>query len=232
MSRFRRTLTVALLVTPAAALAVAAEEAPSARTNVLELASDAPALGSRSAPIVMIELVDYRCPYCAEQAGAAFDAVRQRYVDTGIVRYVAIDLPLPRHAEAERDAVAARCAGEQDAYWRAHRLLLGDRTELGGEGPLDLAAFAAAARIDAAALVACVDSKRHLDAVRADFARAAAIGADATPTFLFGFPNGGTGEVRVERHVVGAAGFEPVGAAIEALRESLRQRALREKVDH
>jgi protein-disulfide isomerase len=199
-------------------------------TNELELPPDAPELGSPEAPIVMVEAVDFRCPYCAEQAAAVFDEIVARYVDPGIVRYVALDFPLPRHAEAERDAVAARCAGEQGAYWRAHRaLLLG--AGLLRIGPLDLAAFADAASVDAEALRACVDSGRHVAGVRAAASRAAAVRVTGTPTFLFGFPLGDGRTVAVERHLEGAVGLEPVVAAIEALRESLRQRALREVVD-
>jgi len=225
------TCVLALHVPVAAASAKPPEPEAAGQTNTLVLAEGAPAMGAPSAPIVVVEIVDFRCPYCAEQASAALDGIVRRYVETGIVRYVAVDLPLPRHAEAERDAQAARCAGDQGGFWRAHRLLLGDREALGGDGPLDLVALASAAELDADALVACVADGRHLAAVRADSARATAIGADATPTFLFGLPGAVAGSVSVERHVVGAVGYEPIGAAIEALRESLRQRALREKVD-
>jgi len=206
------------------------EEPPAGQSNLLQLAADAPAMGSPAAPIVMVELVDFRCPFCADQAAAALDEVVRRYVEPGIVRYVAIDLPLPRHPEAERDAMAARCAGEQDGYWRAHRLLLTERRQLGA-GPLDLDALAAGAGLDPARLAACFAAGRHLEAVRADARLAAGVAADATPTFLFGFPDGDAGAIRVERHVEGAVGLEPVVAAIEALRESLRQRALRQRVD-
>lgn len=231
MTLDRRSLAVvAALLLPLTAAAAAEPEAEG-QTNTLALAADAPAMGSPTAPIVVVEIVDFRCPFCAEQASAALDEIVRRYVEPGIVRYVAVDLPLPRHPEAERDAVAARCAGEQGGYWRAHRALLTERRQL-GPGPLDLGALAAVAKLDAAALAACVAAGRPLDAVRADAVRAAAIAADATPTFLFAFPDGDAGTLRVERYVEGAVGLEPVVAAIEALRESLRQRALRERVDH
>ena len=41
----------------------------------------------------------------------------QRYVDTGLVKFVSYDLPLNFHAYALPAAVAARCAGEQGQYW-------------------------------------------------------------------------------------------------------------------
>lgn len=226
-------LAVAVVLQVSIVAAAAAQQEPDAtgQTNTLSLAADAPAMGSPAAPIVVVEIVDFRCPYCADQASAALDEIVRRYVEPGIVRYVAVDLPLPRHPEAERDAVAARCAGEQGGYWRAHRALLTERRQL-GPGPLDLGALAAVANLDASSLAACVVAGRHLEAVRADARRAAAVAADATPTFLFGFPAGEDGAVRIERHLEGAVGLEPVVAAIEALRESLRQRALRERVDH
>jgi protein-disulfide isomerase len=148
------------------------------------------------------------------------------------VRYVVLDFPLPRHPEAERDAVAARCAGEQGMYWLAHRALLAD-PQLARNGPLDLGAFAARLGLDDAALAECVDSGRQVAAVRDGARRAASARVDGTPTFLVGFPRQDDARaIEIARHLEGAVGLEPVVEAIEALRESLRQRGLRERVDH
>ena len=199
------------------------EEGGEGLAGVLELGVDAPEMGAREAPIVMVEVVDFRCLFCAEQATTALDAIIERYVDPGIVRYVILDFPLARHAEAERDAAAARCAGEQGAYLRAHRALLTGEG-LARNGPLDLAAFAGVLGIDASALAECVESGRHVAAVRDGAERAVAVRVDGTPTFLFGFPRGDEGRtVEIVRALEGAVGLEPVVEAIEALRELVEE---------
>ena len=56
-------------------------------------------------------------PLLCEFALKTLPLLRQRYVDKGLVKFVSHDLPLGFHAYAMPAAVAARCAGEQGAYW-------------------------------------------------------------------------------------------------------------------
>ena len=49
--------------------------------------------------------------------------IKEAYIETGLVRYVVKDFPLPSHPNAAIAAEAARCAGAQGAYWAMHDLL-------------------------------------------------------------------------------------------------------------
>ena len=69
--------------------------------------------GTPRSRVVVIEFTDLQCPYCGHFANHTFPRLKAAYVDSGKIRYVSRDLPLPMHAHAETAAVAARCAGEQ-----------------------------------------------------------------------------------------------------------------------
>src|SRR5262249_18699559 len=71
------------------------------------------ALGDEGAPVRIVESTALQCPYCARFAREPFPVLRERYIDTGKVRFESADLPLSMHPYAIPAAIAARCAGEQ-----------------------------------------------------------------------------------------------------------------------
>jgi protein-disulfide isomerase len=85
--------------------------------HVAMLLHDAPALGRADAPLTLVEFTDYQCTYCRRFHSAAFEEIKKNLVDTGKLRYVSVDLPLPMHARAPQAAAAAHCAGEQQHFW-------------------------------------------------------------------------------------------------------------------
>jgi protein-disulfide isomerase len=187
------------------------------------------ALGADDAPVTVVEFVDFRCGFCAVQARVAFDEIRRRYIDAGLVRYLAVELPL-LGPDAERDALAVRCAGVQGKYWPAHRALLMD-APLPRSTQLELGWLAEAASVDGARLAACVEGGEQRALLDEGIARAHAHRVDATPTFFIGFPAPGENALTVERYMVGAQGGGPVIDAIEALLTSRRAQQLRDRVD-
>ena len=150
-------------------------------------AEDSPAdqrtLGSAEAQVMIIEFTDLQCPYCARFARDTWPLLRERYVDTGKVRFATRDLPLPIHDFALPAAVAARCAGQQGKFWEYREALFRDQSllsqgryaELAGEFGLDRTRFESC-RADPAVLAA----------VRADAALAASSGIASTPSFVIG----------------------------------------------
>jgi len=88
-------------------------------------------VGDENAPVVVREFADYQCPACGRFSEAT-QRLKQEYVETGKVRFVYFDLPLQQHANAMPAALAARCAGVQDAYWPMHDKLFASQTEWSG----------------------------------------------------------------------------------------------------
>lgn len=117
------------------------------------------------------------------------------------VRLVFKDFPLASHDRAVPAAMAARCAGEHGAFWEYHDLLFIAQPAL---ARADLLAYAARLRLPAETFAACLDSGRHGDAVKADWAEGRAAGVRGTPTF---FVNG--------RRLVGTQPWEVFRDAVD-----------------
>lgn len=79
--------------------------------------------GDPDAPVVVREFADYQCPACARFATHTHDRLVEEYIETGKVRLVFFEMPLRQHDNALPAAMAARCAGGQDAYWAMQKRL-------------------------------------------------------------------------------------------------------------
>ncbi len=167
-------------------------------------------LGSKSAPVTMVEFTDYQCPFCQRFHVSSFPELKKNYIDTGKVRFYSRDLPLDFHPNAMRAAQAARCAIEQGKYWQIRDIMGANPDKLDLE---HLVGFATDLKMDPAAFRACVTSEKYKTAVQADVLEAMKIGATGTPTFVVGksTDDGVDGEV-----VVGA---QPYTVFDEKLKE-------------
>ncbi len=71
-------------------------------------------LGEASAPITIIEYASLTCPHCAAFQKETFPALKERYIDTGKVRYIFREFPLDNYATA--GFMLARCGGDGKYY--------------------------------------------------------------------------------------------------------------------
>ena len=111
----------------AAAPAATARAAPRPQRAVVSIAG-AHSLGRDVAPLTLVEFTDYQCPFCGRFATTTFDQIKAAYIDTGQLRLVSRDLPLPIHNNAEIAAYAARCAAEQGKYWEMRHTMFRNTT--------------------------------------------------------------------------------------------------------
>jgi protein-disulfide isomerase len=137
-----------------------------------------PVLGSRNAPVVMVEYADYECPYC-QKIQPVLERLRQEFAGKLAIAYK--DVPLPMHSRAQKAAEGARCAGTQGKYWEFHDRLYGSQQL----DVIDLKAHARALKLDAEAFDRCLDSGAQAETVKADLAEAQALGLPGTPAFFF-----------------------------------------------
>jgi protein-disulfide isomerase len=158
--------------------------APAVQNPVASVAvRDSNTLGLTSAPLTLVEFADYQCPFCRQFDATAFDELKSKFVDTGKLRYVARDLPLPIHDHATEAARAARCAGDQRHYWEARRLFMSNQQKL---EHTDLIGYARDLRLDVKVFKRCLNGDKYEAAVQQDAADAAAAGVIGTPTFILG----------------------------------------------
>ncbi len=142
--------------------------------------------GKSLAPVVMIDLSDFACPYCGEFARDVYPTIDREYVQTGKVlfKYIPFVAGSFRHAtEATR---AAECAGEQGQFWVMMDRLYVTQAEWksGNVADQQMAALAGTTPVDTVKFAACY-ADRHTDA-RTARATAVAneIGVRVTPSFL------------------------------------------------
>lgn len=142
-------------------------------------------VGSENAPVTIVEFTDYQCPFCARFYEQSYGQIMSEYVETGKVRYIFRDLPLPFHPNAEPAAVAARCAGKQNKYVEMHDKLFETQTEW--ESVSDTTAlftgYAKEVGVGEGAFTSCLSDTSVAEAVQADADLAAEVGATGTPTF-------------------------------------------------
>ncbi len=155
-----------------------------------------PMLGSKDAPITMVEFTDYQCPFCNRFQTTTFGELKKDYIDTGKVRFYSRDLPLDFHNNAMRAAQAAHCANDQGQFWKLRDVMAMNPNSL----DLDhLVGFAKELKMDPTAFRTCIESGKYKQAVQTDIMDAMKIGADGTPSFVVGksTPDGVDGELIV-----------------------------------
>ena len=151
--------------------------------KTIAIPAGAPSKGSANAPVVIQELADFECPFCA-RVETTLDDVARAY--PGKVRLVWRDLPLAIHPNAALAAEAAREAKEQrgnDGFWAMHDRLLS------GENRLSRAAldgYARAMGLDMAKWGAALDARAHAAIIEKDARAAGEAGITGTPAFLIG----------------------------------------------
>ncbi len=172
-------------------------------------------LGSPDAPVTIEEFTDFQCPYCRLYALQTLPLIKEAYIETGLVRYIAKDFPLPTHPNATVAAETARCAGAQGAFWPMRDLLFdlqGQWSPLGSEQVVDtFVGYAEDLALDSAALHQCLDSGEFGDLVRLDTWEGEQAGVQGTPSFRI---NG--------QLISGAYPFEIFQELIEAELETTR----------
>lgn len=144
-----------------------------------------PALGRADAPVTVVEYADFQCPACGVFATTIKAGIVKDYVDTGKVRFVFHDFPLPQHGNAIAAAEAARSANDQGAFWPYHDLLYAKQAEW-ENSPAPLALFAAYAeqlKLDRAKFEATFNSHTHQATIKQLYDDSRNSGVNQTPTF-------------------------------------------------
>ncbi|HEX6309568.1 MAG TPA: thioredoxin domain-containing protein [Longimicrobiales bacterium] len=117
------------LVMCAAAAAVLAAPGAAQQPDhraLLERAGESRAKGSPDAPVLVYEIADFQCPYCARFAQDVFPRIDSAFIRPGRVQWVFVNLPMPSHRAAWAASEAALCAGAvSDRFWAMHDRLFG-----------------------------------------------------------------------------------------------------------
>lgn len=141
--------------------------------------SDDPVIGPQDAPVVIIEFLDYQCPFCRE-AYPIMKQVVAAYPDT--VKLIIRDFPIDSvHPEAINAAVAANCAEAQGKFWQYHDALYIEQDNLGGDLYAKLATKLA---LNSNQFTSCIQSLSVRNEIGDDFNDGVRAGVTGTPTFF------------------------------------------------
>jgi protein-disulfide isomerase len=136
----RRTFTAALSLTGAAAalgfspwqLFSPARAQTAAEINQAGELGDM-ALGSKDAPVTIIEYASMTCPHCAAFTKDVFPQIKTAYIDTGKVRFIFREFPLDQVALAA--SALARCVAKDDSqkYFAVIDILFKQQSDLASD---------------------------------------------------------------------------------------------------
>nr|WP_183365792.1 DsbA family protein [Gellertiella hungarica] len=164
------------------------------------------ALGPADAKVTVVEYMSMTCPHCAHFHNETFDKIKEKYVDTGKVRFIIREFPFdPRAAAA---FMLARCAPNNTYFPMVSMLFKQQQTWAAAEdGKAALLQMSKLAGFTQESFEKCLTDQKLLNDVNAVRERGAKdFGVNATPTFLI---NG--------KRYAGAMSFETMSALLDSL---------------
>ena len=161
------------------------------------------AIGSDTAPVTIVEYASMTCGHCADFSVKTFPQIKERYIDSGKVRFILREFPLDPLAAGA--FMLARCAGK-DKYYSLVETLFAQASKWVVPNPLPaLFAIAKQAGFTQQSFDECLSNQKLLDDLEEVRKRGAEkFKIQSTPTF---FING--------ERFVGAQPFSEFEKAIE-----------------
>ncbi len=144
--------------------------------------------GRASAPLWVIIVSDFQCPYCKQWHDSTYPALHDEFVKTGKVRVAYVNFPLNSHPQAWPAAESAMCAGAQGKFWQMEDAILDTQEQWAASSTPEAVFDSLAGRVgvDMTRWRSCIASGAMKPIIQADYQRASAAGVRSTPTFLIG----------------------------------------------
>lgn len=139
--------------------------------------------GSPDAPVTVIEYASLTCPHCRNFHVNTWPALKEKYVDTGKVRFIMREFPFdPRSSGG---FMLARCAGD-DKWYPVIDLLYRSQDQWARvpDGAAALKSLMGMTGMSGEQVEACLTDQALLDKVTAVADAGKAFGVDSTPTFF------------------------------------------------
>ncbi len=177
-------------------------------------------MGSASAPVQLHEYADFQCPACQQFSTFIHPLIKERLIDTGMVRLVRYDFPLINiHPHAFLAARAARCAGDAGMYWEYHDVLYGRQPTWSVlRNPAEtFVDYADLVGINTSAFERCLASDQHAEEVTRNLRLGESLGVNGTPSFIINGQRASFGSYQeLEERVYQMAGQQAPAPPVEA----------------
>lgn len=136
-------------------------------------------IGSKNAPVTLVEFSDFQCPYCG-----MFEKVLEKYrhEHPGQIRLIMYNYPLRQHPQALTAAEAAECVAKMGNYARFHNLLFKNQRIFPSQ-PFDSLARLSGVK-DIAALHGCMTDSSTIMAIKHQIDLGNDVDLYQTPTII------------------------------------------------
>jgi protein-disulfide isomerase/rhodanese-related sulfurtransferase len=143
------------------------------------LRPDTHIFGNPNARVTVVEFGDFKCPAC-RRAEASAKKVREKFADK--IRFAFRPFPLVNvHAESQKAAEAAECAGQQGKFWQAVDMFYDHQEDLTLPA---INRYAGEMGLDSPKFVACLQKGEMASRVTRNLTDGRALGVHMTPTFF------------------------------------------------
>lgn len=152
--------------------------------NILTIKGDDWVQGPETAPITLVEYLDFECPSC-KVYHSVVKQLKEEYKDN--VRLVIRHFPLPNHKNSMASARSVEAAGYQGKFWEMYDLLFENQSSWGGKDAPDPSTFESYAKqigLDMEKYKKDVASNEVSDRINRDKNEALSLKIPGTPTFF------------------------------------------------
>lgn len=148
-----------------------------------------PFLGNKDAKVTIVEFSDLQCPFCKKYLDETHEQIKEKYIDTGKVKFAFRHYPLNSiHPNAQIASEASECANEQSKFWEFHDKAFAEQDTW---SPLTLTeatsafvGYAGELGMNADQFRSCVESEKYKAKVEADLEAGTQVQVDGTPAFF------------------------------------------------
>ncbi|MGH1417821.1 MAG: DsbA family protein [Hyphomicrobiaceae bacterium] len=143
------------------------------------------ALGPADAKVTVVEYASLTCGHCGRFHKSVFPKIKEKYIDTGKIRFIIREFPLDNLAAAA--SMLTRCAGDDKSYPLVDTLFTRqeDWAYVKGNPVPALFEISKQAGFTKEKFDSCLKDQKLLEKLTAQRTRAAEVfGVDATPTFF------------------------------------------------
>jgi protein-disulfide isomerase len=183
------------------------------QSSLVNLENGSPPLGSKSAPITIVEFGDYQCEACYYWFHNTRSTLIDNYIETGKAKLVFVDLPFLGR-DSPKAAQASYCAEDQGRYWEYHTMLYTFQDGPPDSGWADrdrLNSFASSLDMNMDEFNDCMDSSKYKIRVKTNYNEGVKNGATQTPTFILISSDGAT------KKLAGSQPYSVFAATIESM---------------
>ncbi len=140
-------------------------------------------LGDPNAPVEIVAYESLTCPHCAAFHAETYDALKERYIDTGKARFVFRDFPLD--GTALRASMLARCTAPEQYFGMLEILFRSQQNWARSHDAVGaLSQIGRMAGVNDEAFDSCMANEELLDGIVQMRQEGTNAGVNSTPTFF------------------------------------------------